>query len=330
MEVLFVKIKSGFLMVGLILLSVFTLIIVLVAQQQRTQKVMQKSTSERDAVWNIKPAETPQAVVITSSNAQKISSLSSSTQQSENSHSLSNLSWTFGGKQQRGWRLYVPLVSELIGTNADVSSVEFAAKLAVWQGSVNLQTTGVINTETFMIMVKTWQEQRSTDRTYPTTQNLVTAPADEFFDSSRAAEMRQVERETYAAYKRLLRAAINEPELAIKTTPAGGLASTEQRLRIISAFRSREYQERLRRLSPNSGRAGLAVNSPHFTGRALDIYIAGEPVETKDSNRALQVNTPLYRWLVKNAGRFGFRPYFYEPWHWEYDPTLDMQRNSAR
>ncbi|HZH32789.1 MAG TPA: hypothetical protein VEY11_18625 [Pyrinomonadaceae bacterium] len=25
-----------------------------------------------------------------------------------------------------------------------------------------------------------------------------------------------------------------------------------------------------------------------------------------------------YRWPVRNAERFGFRPYFYEPWHWEY------------
>ena len=23
-------------------------------------------------------------------------------------------------------------------------------------------------------------------------------------------------------------------------------------------------------------------------------------------------------WLVQNADKFGFRPYFYEPWHWEY------------
>jgi LAS superfamily LD-carboxypeptidase LdcB len=64
----------------------------------------------------------------------------------------------------------------------------------------------------------------------------------------------------------------------------------------------------------------LAVNSPHFSGRALDLYVGGEPVEAKEANRALQVQTPAYRWLVRNAGRFGFRPYFYEPWHWEYCP----------
>jgi len=74
----------------------------------------------------------------------------------------------------------------------------------------------------------------------------------------------------------------------------------------------------LRRQSPNAGSAGLAVHSPHTTGRALDLFVGGDPVDTKDSNRAIQVNTPAYRWLVRNAERFGFRPYFYEPWHWEY------------
>jgi LAS superfamily LD-carboxypeptidase LdcB len=91
-------------------------------------------------------------------------------------------------------------------------------------------------------------------------------------------------------------------------------------LKIISSYRSREHQERLRAASPNSGRAGLAVNSPHFTGNALDIYVGGEPVSTADANRAIQVETPAYKWLVKNASRFGFYPYYYEPWHWEYVP----------
>ncbi|MCA1564182.1 MAG: hypothetical protein LC803_00720 [Acidobacteria bacterium] len=36
------------------------------------------------------------------------------------------------------------------------------------------------------------------------------------------------------------------------------------------------------------------------------------------SPRALQTETRAYRWLVRNAERFGFCPYFYEPWHWEY------------
>jgi zinc D-Ala-D-Ala carboxypeptidase len=107
-------------------------------------------------------------------------------------------------------------------------------------------------------------------------------------------------------------AAIADPALHLSTGP------DERYLKIISAFRPREYQEQLRQQSPSADRAALAVNSPHFTGRALDLYVGGEPVSTKDSNRMIQTRTPVYRWLVQNANKFGFKPYFYEPWHWEY------------
>jgi len=116
-------------------------------------------------------------------------------------------------------------------------------------------------------------------------------------------------------------AAIADRSLGLARVGKGAkaqLAPGEKYLKIISAFRSREYQEQLRRESPSAGSAGLAVNSPHFTGRALDLYVGGDPVDTTDSNRAIQVQTRVYKWLVRNAERFGFRPYFYEPWHWEY------------
>jgi LAS superfamily LD-carboxypeptidase LdcB len=115
----------------------------------------------------------------------------------------------------------------------------------------------------------------------------------------------------------MVTAAIADRSLGLNAS-GGHLAANEQFLKIVSAFRPREYQDQLRKQSPQSGRAGLAINSPHFTGRALDLYVGGEPVSTKDKNRALQTQTLVYRWLVQNAARFGFRPYFYEPWHWEY------------
>jgi len=167
-------------------------------------------------------------------------------------------------------------------------------------------------------MISQWQANRLKTRDVADPSQLITAPPVDFYDPSRAPELRQVERRTYAAYKEMLAAAIADPSLNLAHTSANELASKESYLKIVSAYRSRDYQDDLRRKSPNSGTAGLAVNSPHFTGRALDLYIGGDPVDTKDSNRALQVKTPAYRWLVRNAERFGFRPYFYEPWHWEY------------
>jgi zinc D-Ala-D-Ala carboxypeptidase len=228
------------------------------------------------------------------------------------------LAWTFGGKQQSGWYLYTALISRLLNTEENPDSKRFAAALGRWQEKSALKPSGVLDEESFMAMVAEWQGARLKNRTYAEPQQLLTAPSTDFYDPERLEELRQVERETYSAYKRMVAAAVADPSLKLAHESDGSLASGENYLKIISAFRSREYQERLRRESPNAGSAGLAVNSPHFTGRALDLYVGGDPVDTKDANRAIQVQTPVYLWLVRNAERFGFRPYFYEPWHWEY------------
>lgn len=223
------------------------------------------------------------------------------------------LNWTFGGKQQRGWYLYDLLIGKTLNTQNDSVTTDFAASLAAWQKQKGLSPSGGLDQDSLMAMVSQWQRNRLKNRTPAEPDELMLAPASDFYDPGRAPELRQVERNTYAAYKKMVAAAMADPTLNLK--PA------DKHLKIISAFRSRAYQEHLRRQSPNAGSAGLAVNSPHFTGRALDIYVGGSPVDTKDSNRAIQVNTPAYRWLVRNAERFGFRPYFYEPWHWEYVKT---------
>jgi LAS superfamily LD-carboxypeptidase LdcB len=228
------------------------------------------------------------------------------------------LGWTFGGKQQRGWYLYTPLISRTIEMDGGTSSGDFAAALSLWQRRSGLEPSGVLDGETLYRMVSEWQGARLKNKAHARPEDLLLAPATDFYDPTRPEELRHVERETYAAYKRMVAAAAADPASGLKLTAAGEIAPGEQFLKIVSAHRSPEYQARLRAQSPNSGRAGLAVNSPHFTGRALDLYVGGEPVETKDSNRAIQVQTPAYRWLVRNAGRFGFRPYYYEPWHWEY------------
>lgn len=227
------------------------------------------------------------------------------------------LNWTFGGKQQRGWYLYTSLIKQLINTKHDNATIQFAQAVARWQAKSGLASSGILDEETLYAMIKTWQDARLKDRTPAPPEQLLTAPLSDFYDPTRAEDLRQVERRTYAAYKRMVSAAVADRSLRLAHR-RGELASGEKYLKIISAFRSREYQEKLRRESPNSGSGGLAVNSPHFTGRALDLYVGGEPVDTLDANRGLQVETRVYQWLVRNAERFGFRPYCYEPWHWEY------------
>ena len=259
-------------------------------------------TAKSDGVTRLSAAEATPAV--SSSSA----SMPFRAAASRNIQLQSELNWAFGGKSQRGWRIYAPLISSLIGADADSQTSDFAMQLSSWQKQQGLEASGILDNYIWSQMISTWQSQRIKDKSYPTADQLVTIPVTDCYDPSRAEELRKVERETYSAYKRMVAAA--QAELG----PAVGGSF----LKIISAFRSREYQAHLRQQSPNSGRAGLAVNSPHFTGRALDIYVGGEPVSTKDENRAIQTQTAAYKWLAKNASRYGFRPYFYEPWHWEY------------
>jgi len=264
------------------------------------------------------PAVKP-TVLISDRNTTEKSAVSAFVDAAAKNATLENeLSWTFGGKQQRGWYLYDLLVGRTLNTRNQADSNDFAAALATWQQNKRLNPDGMLNEESFMAMVSEWQNNRLKNRAPAEPGQLITAPSSDFYDPERTAELRQVERSTYAAYKQMIAAAIADPTLKLAHTESGELASTEKYFKIVSAFRSREYQDQLRRQSPNAGSAGLAVNSPHFTGRALDVYVGGDPVDTKDSNRAIQVKTPVYQWLVLNAERFGFRPYFYEPWHWEY------------
>jgi hypothetical protein len=238
----------------------------------------------------------------------------------ENSRSISALSWTFGGKVQTGWEIYKPLIADTIGTTSDAGTPEFAAALSKWQSTRSLTSTGILDEETLWNFTRYWQSLRLGRSDFPGPDKLTNAPITDFYDPTRDANLLQLERETFAAYKRMIAAAVKDLRHDIHFTKNGELAPGEKYLRIVSAFRSQEYQDQLRAKSPGSGRAALALHSAHNTGQALDLYVGGDPVSTKDPNRLLQTQTPVYKWLVKNAKRFGFYNYFYEPWHWEYVP----------
>ena len=223
------------------------------------------------------------------------------------------ISWTFGGKTQHGWALHGALVAHTVGTDAEPPSPEFAAAVADWQKKNRISPAdGVVTRDVWLRIMKSLQAARAFDATQPPTSELVLVDANEWWDRSRPAENRYLRRDAYEAYTRMVTAA--RAELGPQANGYFG---------IISGHRSAAYQAGLRARAGNpTSTAGLAVRSPHFTGRAIDIYVGGEPVSTSDANRAIQVETPAFKWLAKNAHRFGFRPYFYEPWHWEFDPKL--------
>ncbi|MGH9903446.1 MAG: hypothetical protein ACRD68_16690, partial [Pyrinomonadaceae bacterium] len=144
------------------------------------------------------------------------------------------LNWTFGGKQQRGWHLYTPLIGRLLETESDAGTPEFASALAGWQKGAGLAPSGVLDNDTWFRMFSTWQSRRLKNRGYAQPDHLLTAPASEFYDPSRPAELRQVDVEAYAAYKRMIAVAAADSSLGLALTADGELAPSEKYLKIIS------------------------------------------------------------------------------------------------
>ncbi|HYY42840.1 MAG TPA: hypothetical protein VE775_08930, partial [Pyrinomonadaceae bacterium] len=164
----------------------------------------------------------------------------------QNAQLQNDLAWVFGGKEQHGWALYAPLIAHTLETEADDVSPDFAQALARWQRGAGLTANGVLFGDTLYKLVATWQSHRLKDHTYPSPDQLLTAPATDFYDAARPDDQRQVEKATYAAYKRMVAAAVADRSLGLSATRTGELAAGEKYLKIISAFRSRERQEQLR------------------------------------------------------------------------------------
>src|SRR5437868_7415694 len=87
---------------------------------------------------------------------------------SRNADLQDNLNWAFGGKSQRGWRLYAPLVGGLIGAEGDQTTGGFAAQLSRWQQQRGVAANGILDNSTWSQMIADWQANRIKDHTYPT------------------------------------------------------------------------------------------------------------------------------------------------------------------
>src|SRR5256885_586847 len=70
------------------------------------------------------------------------------------------LTWTFGGKQQRGWYLYDSLIGKTLNTHHESTTSGFAAALAAWQKKMRLSADGVLDENSLMRMISQWQSNR--------------------------------------------------------------------------------------------------------------------------------------------------------------------------
>lgn len=233
----------------------------------------------------------------------------------QNARTLHSLSWAPFRRPERGWETYAALIGAEIGTLCSPTSPGYASALSRWQRARGLESTGELNEATFLFMKGVWQAERPFVRRGGGCPN---PPNEAFLISGRPGEGYggkhvQLLPGAFDAYRRMVADARRE---------VPSLRNDPRWLTIFSAYRSPAYDAARCARDQNCNGITRARCSPHRTGRAMDIYVGQAPGygpdSTADPNRLVMSRTPAYRWLVANAHRYGFVPYAFEPWHWEW------------
>ena len=244
-----------------------------------------------------------------------------------NAADIDGLDWMPYGPPETGWRTYAPRIAVEIASRCAYDSPGFANALAGWQKAHNRRPTGVIDQDTFSLMKVRWHLQRPfviLNRQggcppAPPPEALATARPEEVY-GSRPMQLRA---DALAAYRRM----VSDARAA---DPA--IARDRQALLIFSGYRSPIENDVTCLLRGGCDNVTRAPCSAHRTGLAFDIVVGAAPGgrvdSTENSNRLAQSQTPTYRWLVRNAHRYGFVNYVFEPWHWEWSPP--EQRGATR
>jgi hypothetical protein len=232
-----------------------------------------------------------------------------------NAASLSTLAWSPFRRPETGWETYAPFVAREIATTCAPGDPAFAADLARWQAEHRRPATGIFSPGDFEAIRIVSHRRRPFVIAFakgcpPAADPAALAPATR--EEGYAGKAVSLRRDVLDAYRRMVAAARAE-------VPA--IAADPKALTIFSAYRGPE-EEAARCQGRDCTGPARALCSAHRTGTALDMYV-GEapglrPDTTDDANRLFQSKTPIYRWLVANADRFGFYPYVFEPWHWEW------------
>lgn len=240
-----------------------------------------------------------------------------------NGASLHALSWSPFGRGEHGWEIYAPMIAQEIGSRCAPDSSAFAHALAAWQRAHDIKDDGQMGQSTFMAMKGGWQSARPFVAVRatglcpnpPSDNQLVQLDADEGY----LGKAIQLRRDTAGAYRAMVAAAHDE---------APEIFDDPQAMRVFSGYRSPAYDDARCKRDGNCGGVTRAKCSSHRTGYTFDLVVGhapGHPVDsTDDANRLAMTRSPAYRWMVQNAGRFGFVNYVFEPWHWEYRGNDDQ------
>jgi hypothetical protein len=234
-----------------------------------------------------------------------------------NAASLQTLAWAPFRRPETGWETYVPLIGREIQTACPPAAPGFAKALATWEAAQGLPSDGVMSEPVFNRMKTVIELRRPFVRV--SAQGVCPAPpAEAALAQATAAEgysgkAIQLRPGALAAWRAMAAAARAEDPR---------IAADPRNLTIFSGFRG-PADEAARCAKPGGCNNGTrSTCSAHRTGLAVDLYVGQapglRPDSSADANRLFMSQTPTYRWLVAHADRFGFVPYPFEPWHWEW------------
>ena len=219
-------------------------------------------------------------------------------------------------RPETGWAIYAPLIVQTVGGPCAADTPGFASRLAAWQSQHGLPASGVMDAGTFDVLKATWQGRRT----------FVAASGPGCPEPPPEASLSVVPlADSYGGKSLLLRPAAlaaYERMLATARAEAPELAADHGLMTIFSAYRS-PAADALRCLTEgNCQNIVRTTCSAHLTGLAVDLNLGAaagyRPDSSDDANRRYIVRGAAYRWMAVNAGRFGFVPYPFEPWHWEW------------
>jgi len=234
-----------------------------------------------------------------------------------NAASLHTLAWSPFGRAEIGWETYVPLVSREIRTACPPASPGFAAALAAWEEAQRLPSDGVFGDSDFQ-RLKGVMETRRPFVQLVARRICPDAPSINRLELSRPGE-------GYGGKQILLRPAAFDAWRRMAAAARADdprIAADPRNLTIFSGYRNPDADAARCNAEGNCQGVVRAACSAHRTGLAVDMHVGQAPGygpdSSADANRFYMSWTPTYRWLVANADRFGFVPYPFEPWHWEW------------
>jgi hypothetical protein len=235
----------------------------------------------------------------------------------KNAESLTRAEWSPFGSPEKGWETYLPLIQSELRTSCGPGTPEFARLLAEFQARYHIEADGLFGSGTFVVFKGLWQERRpfilarlrGECPVAPASYIMTNLPARE---DTYDREDRRLRGDALKAYRDMVAAARRD----------GVMRADPKLLTLFSGYRQADVDGERCASEGNCDGKRRATCSPHATGFAVDINLGFAPGSRIDStsqaNRLYQSRTEAYRWLVRNAHRFGFVNYVYEPWHWEW------------